>query len=289
MRPTSRPRRTAGPGRDGLSRAYATPKSAPFCTWSAKPMGRQWSPRVKSLPRISTSSYLESKRRLSRGCSSVITTVATAPATPPRKLVCSIGRACQGSCAGTTAAESSLRRAGISTDGTHDEHPPARHEMRQVLRQLLDAFARLLLEALHFDDLGDQHVVGLTDGLPGHVRRPRKPPIRDRVQRPADDVAILRHQTLKVLGQLRRTQLKPNEKGRRRTHPRSVVDSGRTEIPRTRDLPSTEGRTPRVRLRPEFERPSVGHWRRLSGRPGEELARRAARSKPVSRQGPGRA
>ena len=67
-------------------------------------MGRQWLPRVTSLPRISTSSYLESNRRLSRGCSSVITTVATAPATPPRKLVCSIGQACQGLCAGTTAA-----------------------------------------------------------------------------------------------------------------------------------------------------------------------------------------
>src|SRR2546429_9857851 len=40
-------------------------------------MGRQWSPRVTSLPRISTSSYLEAKRRLSSGCSSVITTVAT--------------------------------------------------------------------------------------------------------------------------------------------------------------------------------------------------------------------
>jgi hypothetical protein len=53
-------------------------------------MGRQCSPRVTSLPRISTSSYLESNRRLSRGCSSVITTVATAPATAPRKLVCSI-------------------------------------------------------------------------------------------------------------------------------------------------------------------------------------------------------
>src|SRR4051812_46105652 len=78
-----------------------------------------------------------------------------------------------------------------SKDGTHDEHPPARDEMRQVGRQALDVFARLLLEALHFDDLGDQHVIGLTDGLSWHVRRPRKPPIRDRVQRPADDVAIL--------------------------------------------------------------------------------------------------
>src|SRR6185436_13238364 len=97
----------------------------------------------------------------------------------------------------------------FSKDGTHDEHPPARDEMRQVVRQALDVFARLLLEALHFDDLGDQHIIGLTDGLSGQVRRPRKPPIRDRVQRLADDVAILRHQTLKVLGQLRRTQLKP--------------------------------------------------------------------------------
>ena len=37
--------------------------------------------------------------------------------------------------------------------------------MRQVVRQALDVFARLLLEALHLDDLGDQHVIGLTDGL----------------------------------------------------------------------------------------------------------------------------
>src|SRR5207247_7632753 len=56
-------------------------------------------------------------------------------------------------------------RPRISKDGTHDEHPPARDEMRQVVRQALDVFARLLLEALHFDDLGDQHVIGLTDGL----------------------------------------------------------------------------------------------------------------------------
>ena len=96
--------------------------------------------------------------------------------------------------------------------------------MRQVVRQALDVFARLLLEPLDFEDFGDQHVIGLTYGLSGHVRRPREPPIRDRVQRPADDVAILCHQTLKVLGQLRRTQLEPHEKGRRRTHPRSVVD-----------------------------------------------------------------
>src|ERR1700754_1231514 len=96
--------------------------------------------------------------------------------------------------------------------------------MRQVVRQPFDVFARLLLEALHFDDVGHQHVIGLTDGLSGHVRRPREPPIRERVQRAADDVAILRHQTLKVLGQFGRAQLKPNEKGRRRAHPRSVVD-----------------------------------------------------------------
>src|SRR5215212_7689835 len=125
-----------------------------------------------------------------------------------------------------TPADSGRRPAyppRISEDGTDDEHPPARDEMRQVVRQALDVFARLLLETLHFEDLGDEHVVGLTDGLSGHVRRPRKPPIRDRIQRPADDVAILRPQTLKVLGQLRRAQLKPHEKGRGRAHRRSVV------------------------------------------------------------------
>ena len=95
--------------------------------------------------------------------------------------------------------------------------------MPQVVRQALDVFARLLLKALHSDDLRDQHVISLTDRLPGHVRRPRKPPIRHRVQRPADDVPIPRHQTLKVVGQLRRAQLKPHEKGRGRTHPRSVM------------------------------------------------------------------
>jgi hypothetical protein len=62
----------------------------------------------------------------------------------------------------------------ISESGTQDEHPAARDEMRQVVRQALDVSARLLLEALHFEDLGDQHVIGLTDGLSGHVRRPRK-------------------------------------------------------------------------------------------------------------------
>jgi hypothetical protein len=38
--------------------------------------------------------------------------------------------------------------------------------MRQVVRQALDVVARLLLEAVHFHDLRDQHVIGLTDGLP---------------------------------------------------------------------------------------------------------------------------
>src|SRR4051812_26131348 len=32
----------------------------------------------------------------------------------------------------------------ISKDGTHHEHPPARDEMRQVVRQALDVFAPLL-------------------------------------------------------------------------------------------------------------------------------------------------
>jgi len=104
------------------------------------------------------------------------------------------------------------------------EHPPARDEMLQVVRQPLDVFARLLLEAVHFDDLGDQHVIGLTDGLSGHVRRPREPPIRNRVQRPVDDVAILRHQTLKVLGQLRRNAAETTSQGSPENSSRSVVD-----------------------------------------------------------------
>ena len=101
--------------------------------------------------------------------------------------------------------------------------------MGQVVRQALDVFACLLLEALHFDDLRDQHVIGLPDRLSGHVRRPRETPIRHRVQRPADDVPIVRHQALKVLGQLRGAQLKPHKKGRGRGHPRSVMHN-RTRI-----------------------------------------------------------
>src|SRR5258707_15485716 len=103
----------------------------------------QCSPRVTSLPRISTSSYLESKRRLSSGCSRVITTAATAPATPPRQLVCNIGLL-------------PLHRPRISEDGTHDKHPSARDEARQFVRQKLDVFARLLPPALHFAGIRDQ-------------------------------------------------------------------------------------------------------------------------------------
>ncbi len=39
--------------------------------------------------------------------------------------------------------------------------------MRQLVRQAFDVFARLLLEALDFDDLGDQHVIGLPMDCPG--------------------------------------------------------------------------------------------------------------------------
>jgi hypothetical protein len=48
----------------------------------------------------------------------------------------------------------------LSKDGAHDQHPPARDEMLQIVRQALDVFARLLLEAVHFADLGDQRVTG---------------------------------------------------------------------------------------------------------------------------------
>src|SRR5262245_24841006 len=40
-----------------------------------------------------------------------------------------------------------------SENGTHDEHAAVRDEVRQVVRQALDVFARLLLPALHFEDL----------------------------------------------------------------------------------------------------------------------------------------
>ena len=82
----------------------------------------------------------------------------------------------------------------------------------QIVREALDVLASLLLEALHLDDLRDEHVIGLADRLSGHVRRPREMPVRDRVQRPADDVPVLRHQTLEVVGQVPEAQLKPHEK-----------------------------------------------------------------------------
>ena len=53
----------------------------------------------------------------------------------------------------------------------HDEHPPARDEMRQVVRQPMDLFAPLLLKALYCDDLRDQHVVGLIDATVRARRR----------------------------------------------------------------------------------------------------------------------
>ena len=56
-----------------------------------------------------------------------------------------------------------LHRPRISEDGTHDEHPAARDEMLQVIRQALDVLARLLLPPLHRDDLRDQHVIGLIE------------------------------------------------------------------------------------------------------------------------------
>ena len=83
------------------------------------------------------------------------------------------------------------------------EHPAVRDEMGQIVGEALHVFASLLFEAVDFDDLGDQDVIGLTDRLSGHVSRPRKPPLRHGVQRPADDVPIVGHQALKVVGQLR--------------------------------------------------------------------------------------
>ena len=95
------------------------------------------------------------------------------------------------------------RMAAWSQDGTDDEHPSARNEMRQVVRQPLDVLGRLLLPALHLDDLRDKDVIGLTDRLSRHVGRPCQAPFRHRVQGSLDDLPILRHQTLEVCGQLR--------------------------------------------------------------------------------------
>jgi hypothetical protein len=113
-----------------------------------------------------------------------------------------------------------------SKNGTHDQHPPACDEMRQVVSQALDVLAPLLLEAIHLHDLRDQHVIGLTDRLAGHVRRPREAPIRHGIQRPADNVAILGHQALKVVSQVWRAQLKPHDQGRGRADPRSLATIG---------------------------------------------------------------
>jgi hypothetical protein len=94
--------------------------------------------------------------------------------------------------------------------------------MRQVMRQALNVFAPLLLEALHSDDLGNRHVIGLTDGLSRHVRRSGKAPI-PHVSSDPRRMSHPRHQTLNILGQLRRAQLKPCERGRVRADPLSVV------------------------------------------------------------------
>jgi hypothetical protein len=56
--------------------------------------------------------------------------------------------------------------------------PRARDEMLQVVGQAFDLFAALLLKAAHFDDLRNEHVIGLTDRLSGHVCRSRQMPIR---------------------------------------------------------------------------------------------------------------
>src|SRR5436190_16378615 len=65
-----------------------------------------------------------------------------------------------------------------SKDVPHDEHPPTRDQMPQVVRQVLDQLGRLFLPALDFDDFRDQDVIGSLDLLSGHVQRPRQAPLR---------------------------------------------------------------------------------------------------------------
>ena len=50
--------------------------------------------------------------------------------------------------------------ACVSKDAFEDEHPPAGHQMLQIIRQGLDPLLRLLLPVRDVDDLRDQHVIG---------------------------------------------------------------------------------------------------------------------------------
>src|SRR5436189_5125521 len=141
--------------------------------------------------------------------------------------------------------------------------------MRQVIRQALDVFACLLLPPLHLDDLCDQHVIGLPERLSGHIRWPREPPIRHRVQRPANEVAIRCHQTLKLLRQLRRAQLKPDEKGRRSTHAPTLVQIP-TWMPPSAP-PSSPASTPLATLR-HIPLSRCTAWSGSTGAPGRSPA-----------------
>jgi hypothetical protein len=93
-----------------LSRAYATPKIAPFWHVQHEADGSPVVAARHELAQDLDVVVLRVKERLSSGCSSVITAVATAPAAAPRKLVCSTGQACQGFCAGATDADQRLER-----------------------------------------------------------------------------------------------------------------------------------------------------------------------------------
>jgi hypothetical protein len=53
-----------------------------------------------------------------------------------------------------------VRAEAVSKDAFEDEHPPAGHQMLQVIRQGLDPSLRLSLPVLDVDDLRDQHVIG---------------------------------------------------------------------------------------------------------------------------------
>jgi hypothetical protein len=118
-----------------LSRAHAAPTIAPFCTWSAEPIGCQ---------------LVAARHELVQDLDIVVLGVEEVLV---ERL---LERHHHGrDRARTPPSQARLQAASVSKDGAHDEHPPARDEMLQVVREALNVLAPLLLEALDFDDLRD--------------------------------------------------------------------------------------------------------------------------------------
>ena len=209
--------RAPTPAGDGFSRAYAAPNNAPFCTWSARPIGRQLSPRVAACP--------ESRRRRtwSRRAVGRAAPRASSPRSRPRPRypharsreasVKHVKGAAPLQLRRRTPRAHDVQRRRLRTSKPRCETRWARSSARRSIK-----FVRLLLKAPPCDDLRDEHVIGIAERLSGHVRGPHETPIRHRVERPPDHVPIAGHQTLEVLGQLGGAQLEPHNKRQGETH-----------------------------------------------------------------------